>query len=108
MPRDRTYWNVLEAHIRSNPHDLLGMNSSHGANELRKVALLVARYAKINKGRDKTINYMIKRLTLLHKGGFIEALNFDARESLCSLTVPVWNQLDWKPIELSDLVSAGE
>lgn len=108
MPRNRDYWNILEAHIRENPHDLLGMRSTIGANELRRLALLVARYAKIHKDRGNTINYINRKLSELRDRGFIEALGYDACEGLCSLTEPVWDQLDWEPITAGDIISEGD
>jgi hypothetical protein len=103
MPRNRTYWNVLEAHIRKNPNDLLGMHSTIGANELRRIALSVARYAKIQKNRDGTIIYIVRKLSELRKRGFIESLSYDARTGLCYITEPIWSQLKWQPITADEL-----
>jgi hypothetical protein len=103
MPRNRDYWNILEAHIRANPSDLLGMNSTIGANEIRRLALLVARYAKIHKDRDRTVDYSIRKLTELRDRGFLESLGYDACKGLCFLTQPVWDQLGWEPVTADEL-----
>lgn len=108
MPRNRDYWNILEAHIRSNPHDLLGMNSTHGANELRRLAKLIARHAKIHKSRTGTIDYTVKKLEELTESGFIEALGPGARKGICELTVSVWDHLSWDPIRPEELRPTGE
>ena len=83
------------------------MNSTIGANELRKLALLVARYAKINKGRDRTIDYMVRKLSQLCENGFIEAHSPEARKGICALTQPVWSQLNWQPVEANELEKDG-
>jgi hypothetical protein len=98
MPRNRDYWNTLEAHIRSNPHDLLGMNSTHGANALRRLSKLVARHAKIHKSRSRTVEYTITKLEELKESGFVESLGPGACQGICELTAPVWEILDWDPL----------
>lgn len=108
MPRNRDYWNVLEAHIRSNPHDLLGMNSTHGANALRRLAKLIARYAKIHKSRPDTISYTIRKMGELKESGFVESLGPGARKGICELTVPVWDQLGWDPVRPEELQPSGD
>ena len=108
MARDRSYWNALELHIRSNPNDLLGMNSTIGANELRRLAPLIARYAKIHKDRDATIIYITRKLTDLRVKGFIEALGPPATAGLCSLITPIYTWIDWDPIGPNDFQTGGE
>lgn len=108
MPRNRDYWNILEAHIRSKPHSLFGMNSTIGANELRKLAKLIARHAKIHKDRERTVTYTVNKLKALKESGFIEALGPGARQGICELTTPVWPQLDWEPITADELQPSGD
>jgi hypothetical protein len=108
MARNRDYWNALEAHIRSDPHGLFGMSSTVGANELRRLAPLIARYAKIHKDRDATIKYIVRKLSALRDKGFIEALGPPARAGICELITPIWSWIDWSPIEAKELISAGE
>lgn len=103
MPRNRDYLNELEAHIRSNPNDLLGMNSTIGANALRKVVLLIARHAKIHKDRKLLVEYSIKKLTELKQNGFIEVFNPIAREKLCELLTPIWKRTVLDPLVSSEL-----
>lgn len=107
MPRNRTYWNVLEAHIRNGMHDLHGMNSARGANQLRILTKLIARHAKIHKDRQQTIKYTIRKLCEIKLSGYIEVFGFDAREGLCNLTAPIWSQLGWDPIKPEEIDPTG-
>lgn len=98
----------MEAHIREGSSDLLGMNSTIGANELRKLSLLVARHAKIHKDRARTISYTVRKLSELRERGFVESMGMDALHGICHLTAPVWDQLDWQPITADELSREGD
>jgi len=107
VPRNRDYWNALEAHIRTNPHDLYGMGSTHGANALRRLAKLIARHAKIHKSREDTIAYAHSKLADLHATGYIQALSPGACKGICELIAPIYDFNGWKPIEADELLTAG-
>lgn len=91
MPRNRQYWNVLEEYIRSNPHDLLGMRTVVGANQIRRLVILIARHVRIHKNKDLAIAYVYKKLKDLHDKGFPEIMGSAALSGLFKLLDPIWS-----------------
>ena len=103
MPRNRDFWKKLELHIRSNLNSLYGMNSTFGANELRRTALAVTRHARTYKSRKLAVAFTIRRMKETRQSGYIEAMNPAALEGICELTVPIWDQMHWDPITPDEL-----
>lgn len=109
MPRNRDDWNILESHIRDSSHDLLGMNSTLGANQIRKLSKLIYRHVKIHKDRDLTIEYIDRKLNELREAGFIEAYGSGALDGLFGLLHPIWDfTSEVAPISPQDLPGYGE
>lgn len=109
MPRNRDDWNILESHIRDSSHDLLGMNSTIGANQIRKLSKLIYRHVKIHKDRDLTIVYIDRKLIELREAGFIEAYGSGALAGLFGLLQPIWDFTHGvAPIGPQDLPGYGE
>ena len=104
MPRNRSDWNSLEEHIRSTGHDMLGMTTMIGANELRKLAKLIYRHIKIHKDRTMTRRYITKKLNHLRENGYPEVWELAPLVNMLMLLDPVWEHTSEAPLILDEIL----